>query len=90
MISELSRDTATKPTADLLDTFLISEIKSKGDIIYTGLLLSNTDTHSTVEKHLTTDNPELIFISAGIDNPQALIDAAFLLAEAMISNPEAL
>ncbi|MFC4479760.1 Hachiman antiphage defense system protein HamA [Flavobacterium chungangensis] len=90
MISELSRDAATKPTADLLDNFLISEIKSRGDIIYTGLLLSNTDTFNVVERHLTADNPEMIFISAGIDNPQTLIDQAFLRAEAMLANPETL
>lgn len=90
MISELSRDAATRHTADLLDSFLISEIKARGDIIYTGLLLSNTDTHNTVERHLTMDNPEMIFISAGIDNPQTLIDQAFAIAEAMIANPETL
>ena len=87
LISELSRDSATKPTADLLDSFLISEIKSKGDITYTGLLLSNTQTSTVVERHLVTDNPNLIFISAGIDNPQTLIDQAFIRAEAMIANP---
>lgn len=90
MISELSRDAATRHTADLLDSFLISEIKARGDIIYTGLLLSNIDTHNTVERHLTTDNSELIFISAGIDNPQTLIDQAFAMAEAMIANPPTL
>ncbi|WP_087093375.1 Hachiman antiphage defense system protein HamA [Elizabethkingia anophelis] len=87
LISELSRDPATMATADLLDSFLISEIKSKGDIIYTGFLLSNTSTSTVVETHLTTDNPELIFISAGIDEPQTLIDEAFIRAEAMIANP---
>lgn len=87
LISELSRDSATKPTADLLDSFLISEIKSKGDITYTGLLLSNTQTSTVVERHLVTDNPNLIFISAGIVNPQTLIDQAFIRAEAMIANP---
>lgn len=90
LINELSRDPATKETADLLDKFLISEIKSKGDIIYTGLLLSNTQTSTVVEKHFTTDNPELVFISAGIDNPQTLIDKAFIKAEALVANPDAL
>lgn len=90
MISELSRDAVTRHTADLLDSFLINEIKANGDIIYTGLLLSNTDTHNTVERHLTTDNSEMIFISAGVDAPQTLIDQAFAIAEAMIANPETL
>lgn len=90
LINELSRDPTTIAVADLLDKFLIREIKSKGDIIYTGLLLSNTHASTVVERHLTTDNPELIFISVGMDNPQTLINEAFIQAEALIANPLAL
>jgi hypothetical protein len=87
LISMLDNDPANEETADLLDNFLISEIKAKGDVIYTGLLLSDTKTSATVEKHLATDNPQLIFISAGLDNPQSLIDEAFKEAEKMVVNP---
>lgn len=90
LINELSRDPATKATADLLDTFLISEVKSRGDITYTGLLLSNERTSEVVERHFATDNPALILISAGMENPQTLIDQAFIKAEQLIADPEAL
>lgn len=87
LIDELGKDAATKKLADLLDTFLINEIKSKGDVVYTGLLLSNTDTSNKVEQNLNSDNPNLIFISIGIDNPDVLVNEAYKFANNLFLNP---
>jgi hypothetical protein len=90
IIDELGRDIATKDLADLLDTFLIDEVKGKGDIIYTGFLLSNPDTFKVVEANLNSDNPLFIFISIGINDPEELIKKAFERAEYLFKNPDKL
>jgi hypothetical protein len=77
IIDELGKNEKTKDLADLLDTFLIDEIKGKGDLIYTGFLLSNTDTFDVVEANLNSDNPFFVLISIGIENPEELIMKAF-------------
>lgn len=73
-----------------LDDFIVQEIKDKGQLIYTGLLLSNEDTSRFVENNLNNDNPELVFISIGIKNPENFINLAFEKANQLISNPSAL
>jgi len=87
IIDELGRNEDTKYLADLLDAFLIDEIKGKGDLIYTGFLLSNTDTFDVVEANLNSDNPFFVLISIGIDNPEELINKAFEKAEYLFNNP---
>jgi len=87
MIDELGRSDATKDLADLLDNFLIDEIKGKGDLIYTGFLLSNLDTFKTVEANLNSDNPLFVLISIGIEDPEKLINKAFEKAEYLFNNP---
>ena len=88
IIDELGRDKATKDLADLLDTFLIDEVKGKGDIIYTGFLLSNADTFNVVEGNLNSDNPFFVLISIGIDDPEELIKKSFEKAEYLFNNPD--
>ena len=90
IIDELGRDNSTKDLADLLDTFLIDEVKGKGDIIYTGLLLSNADTFQVVEANLNSDNPLFVLISIGIADPEELIKKAFEKAEYLFNNPDKL
>jgi len=87
IIDELGRSDATKPLADLLDTFLIDEIKGKGDLIYTGFLLSNTDAFNVVEANLNSDNPFFVLVSVGIQDPEDLITKAFEKAEYLFNNP---
>lgn len=87
IVDELGRSDKTKPLADLLDTFLIDEIKGKGDLIYTGFLLSNTDTFDVVEASLNSDNPFLVLVSVGIQDPEDLITKAFEKAEDLFNNP---
>jgi len=87
IVDELGRSDATKLLADLLDTFLIDEIKGKGDLIYTGFLLSNTDTFKVVEANLNSDNPFFVLVSVGIEDPEGLITKAFEKAEYLFNNP---
>ena len=87
LIDELGRNTATKTIADALDKFVIDEIKSNGNIIYAGFLLSDTNVFETVNKGLNSSNPDLVFISMGLNRPIALINKAFSKAEELILNP---
>jgi hypothetical protein len=73
-----------------LDDYIVQDVKDRGDLIYAGLLLSNTKTSETVEKHLNSDNPHLVFISVGINDPQGFIESVFKKAEELIDNPDLL
>lgn len=73
-----------------LDDFIVQDIKDKGQLIYTGLLLSNEHTSRFVESNLNNDNPDLIFISIGIKDPENFINLAFEKANQLIANPSAL
>lgn len=88
IVDELGRHPETEKLADLLDAFIISDIKGKGDIIYTGLLLSDTNTFNTVENHLASDNSNFVLISIGIENPEDLIKNGFIEAEYLFENPD--
>jgi hypothetical protein len=87
LVDELNKKEDTKALADILDGFIIDEIKSRNGVHYAGMLLSNRRTFQVVESNLTSDNPLLVFISAGIDDPDALINAAYAKAEALVLNP---
>ena len=76
--------------AKKLDDYIVQDIKDRGDLIYAGLLLSNTNTSQTVERHLNSDNSNLVFISVGIDDPDGFIESVFEKAEELISNPDLL
>jgi hypothetical protein len=73
-----------------LDDFIVQDIKDKGQLIYTGLLLSNQNTSANVERNLNNDNPDLIFISIGIKNPKNFINLVFEKANELLANPSAL
>lgn len=73
-----------------LDDFIVQDIKDKGQLIYTGLLLSNEHTSRFVETNLNNDNTELIFISIGTQNPENFINLAFEKANELIANPSIL
>ena len=87
LVDELGRDDATRPLADLLDSFILDEIKSKGDIIYTGMLLSTAKTSSFVETNLNSNNTNLVVISIGLDDPANLVNEAYKEAERLFDNP---
>jgi hypothetical protein len=76
--------------ASELEEFLVQDIKDKGNLIYTGLLLSNTDTSRRVEANLNNNNPNLVFISIGIQNPVNFINLVFKKANELIANPSTL
>lgn len=88
LVEEISK--TNESLASKLDDFIVEDIKDKGDLIYAGLLLSNTNTSRTVENNLNCDNPNLVFISVGIDDPEGFIDSVFEKAEELISNPDLL
>lgn len=87
LVDELRRDQETKELAELLDSFMVSEIRGNGDITYTGFLFSNSSVSTVVETHLKSDNPKFVFISLGIDNPSELIDLVFNEANTLILEP---
>ena len=87
LVDELGRDPKTKGIADILEAFIVEEIKGKGDLIYTGFLLSNTDTFNIVELNLNSGNPQMVLISLGIENPEDLIKEGFIKAEYFFENP---
>lgn len=87
LIDELGRNPQTQNLADVLDTFMIDEIKGKGDLVYAGFLVSNTDTFNVVEANFNSNNPYLVLISIGIENPEDLINKAFEKAEYLFNNP---
>lgn len=88
LVEEIAK--TNEPLARKLDDFIVQDVKDRGDLIYAGLLLSNTDASRVVEKHLNSDNSNLVFISVGIDDPEGFIESVFEKAEELISNPDLL
>jgi HamA len=86
----LLKDPETIELGERLDDFVRDAIKSKGDITYVGLLLSDKRTSARVEKHLNNDNPNLVFVSLGIENPETLVVEAFDLAQKKLLTPRSL
>lgn len=88
LVEEIAK--TNEPLARKLDDYIVQDVKDRGDLIYVGLLLSNTDTSRIVEKHLNSDNSKLVFISVGIDAPEGFIESVFEKAEELIANPDLL
>lgn len=88
LVEEIAK--TNEKLAEKLDDYIVQDVKDRGDLIYAGLLLSNTDTSGTVERHLNSDNSNLVFISVGIDNPERFIESVFERAEELIANPDLL
>lgn len=72
-------------TAEILEKYLLEDIKKRGDVSYIGFLLSNEKTHQAVTKHFESDNPNLMLISLGVEDPVSLINNGFTEAERLIS-----
>ncbi|MBG9812320.1 hypothetical protein ABD68_12160 [Bacillus endophyticus] len=66
--------------ADELEDLNIEVKHGKVPVINVGFLLSNHNTKSNVEKNLHSKNPNFIFVSLGIDQPEELISKSFSLA----------
>lgn len=88
LVEEIAK--TNEPLARKLDDYIVQDVKDRGNLIYAGLLLSNTDTSRTVERHLNSDNSNLVFISVGIDDPEGFIESVFERAEELITNPDLL
>lgn len=82
MVSKDNQELASK-----LDDYVVQDVKDKGDLIYTGFLLSNNKTSKFVEDNLEIDNPHFIMISVGLENPEKFIVEAFIEANAKIMGP---
>ncbi|CAF0861363.1 unnamed protein product [Rotaria sordida] len=90
LMDVLRRDKSTEALADILDELYVKDIKANGNLIYAGLLLSNMNSHSNIETHFSNNNPNLVIISIGINNPGRLITEAYALAESKLSKPTTL
>lgn len=90
LVDVLFKDPATESVGRLLENFLVAEIKAKGNLRYAGLLLSNPRTPEFVTTNFSCDNPALVFISAGIEAPADLINAAFQKAKDLLAKPDEL
>ncbi|MBO9682088.1 MAG: DUF1837 domain-containing protein [Flavisolibacter sp.] len=87
LVDDLGRSTDTLELANLLDSFMIDEIKKKGDLIYAGFLLSDSTTSAVTQTHLKCDNPHMVLITVGLDDPEELVTEAFKYAENLVKNP---
>lgn len=87
LVDELYKDATTESVARLFDGFVMDQIKSKGNLKYAGLLLSNHRTSTFVENNFQCDNPALVIISASLQNPAVLINKAFEKANDLLKNP---
>ena len=88
LVEEIAK--TNEPLARRLDDYIVQEVKDSGDLIYAGLLLSNADTSRIVERHLNSNNSNLVFISVVIDKPERFIESVFEKAEELIANPNLL
>jgi hypothetical protein len=83
----LLKDPETEVLGERIDDFVREAIIGNDDVSYVGLLFSDTRTSTRVETNLNNDNPNLVFISLGIENPETLIVEAFDLAEKKLLTP---
>jgi len=87
MINLLALSSDNEEVVAILDTIVLDEIKGQGSLIYTGLLFGNSSTSTTVERHLNSDNPEMVFISINTNEPDLIVNSAF---ESAINHIESL
>jgi hypothetical protein len=86
----LLKNPETEELGERIDDFVREVVLGNEDVTYVGLLLSDTRTSAKVEKNLNNDNPNLVIISLGIENPETLIVEAFDLAEKKLLTPDSL
>ncbi|MCM3412650.1 Hachiman antiphage defense system protein HamA [Metabacillus litoralis] len=67
--------------AEKLEDLNVSLHDGKIPIVSVGFLLSNHNTTSNVNRHLDSKNPNFVFVSLGLENPNELISNSFDMAE---------
>lgn len=90
LVQRLFESDDTKEIAEKLDDVIIDTVKRNGNIIYAGLLLSNENSSNRVQTNLNSDNPNLVFISLGVENPTELMTKVFEKVEQKLNNPTSL
>lgn len=85
MVEEIAK--SDEALAAALDNFIVEDVKNRGNLVYTGLLLSSTEVEKYITAHLDNNNPTMIMISIGIDNPEELINDAFVKANELLEDP---
>lgn len=70
--------------AQLLEELSYKIAKGEIDIVNIGLLISNSNTASNVEKHLKSENPNFAVISLNIEDPAEFADLCFKTAFKLI------
>tara|TARA_R110002072_G_scaffold287464_5_gene453180 strand:+ start:17422 stop:18252 length:831 start_codon:yes stop_codon:yes gene_type:complete len=88
LVERLLESESTKDIGNRLGEYVIESIKQQRKITYSGLLLSNISCANTVQKNLDSDNPKLVFLSLGIDNPTVFMEKVFERVEEKLANPE--
>jgi hypothetical protein len=89
-VQRLFESDDTKEIAEKLDDVIIDTVKRNGNIIYAGLLLSDENSSNRVQTNLNSDNPNLVFISLGVENPTELMTKVFEKVEQKLNNPTSL
>jgi hypothetical protein len=86
-VAEILYEQGNNSLADeLMDLQVLLKDENINNVHNVGFLLStksatpSNDTATQVERHLSTKNPNLVFISLGIDNPLEIIEESFKLA----------
>lgn len=87
LVKILRDNPATEAIADELDNFVMDKIKAAGHLRYVGLLLSNHNAGRFIQTNFSSDNPDLVILSATSDAPSELIAEAFKKAEYLLANP---
>ncbi|MCY4298919.1 MAG: SAVED domain-containing protein [Flavobacteriaceae bacterium] len=90
LVDRLLESASTKEIGSHLEQFVIETVKQQGKITYSGLLLSQEACVKTVQNHLDSDNPKLVFLSLGVENPTDLMKKIFARVEEKLADPEQL
>ncbi|HEY5591327.1 MAG TPA: Hachiman antiphage defense system protein HamA [Paludibacter sp.] len=61
-------------------------VNNVGFLLSTKSTIPSKDTYTQVENHLNTTNPNLVFVSLGIDNPSEIVEESFKLARERLLN----
>ncbi len=62
------------------------DVRNVGFLLSTKSATPSQDTATQVERHLNTTNPNLVFISLGLDNPIEIVNESFRLANEQLLN----
>ena len=62
------------------------DVRNVGFLLSTKSTTPSQDTSTQVERHLNTTNPNLVFISLGLDNPIEIVNESFRLAQEQLLN----